>query len=206
MFIVCFVAITLLKIVLSAIEPASSDLLDIVKLAATNSPVGPWIALYPPLYGVTSSNFTALQQWALQPPGPQIVSLSFRLPVLAFDIATAIALYYVARKENSPTRGRLALLLWFINPFSLISIELLGVPDVAATFFVVLTFFFFVSNRPLSGAVALAIGTFFKFFPILLLPPLLLYAHARGASTSRVVVALSIELIGLAGYLSWLRT
>jgi uncharacterized membrane protein len=204
-FIACALTIALLKIFLSAIAPASFDLRDIVKLAGSaHSPIGPWIALYPPLYGQTGSNLSQLQPWLVQPPSVQLMSLLFRLPVFAFDVATAIVLYYVAKKTASQIEGRLAFYLWFANPFSLFSIELLGVPDVAATFFVVLAFWLFLSNRPLYGALALALGTWIKFFPILLLPPLMLFGYLNGVSGRRIAAALSIGLIGLAGYLSWL--
>ena len=205
MFIACAITIALLKIFLSAVEPASFDLRDIVKLAGSpHSPIGPWIALYPPLYGQTGSSLSGLQPWITQPPSMQPISLLFRLPVFAFDVATAIVLYYVAKKTASQIEGRLVFLLWFANPFSLFSIEFLGVPDVAATFFVVLAFWLFVSRRPLYGGVALAFGTWIKFFPILLLPPLMLFAHISGVSGRRIAAVLTIGLIGLAGYLSWL--
>jgi uncharacterized membrane protein len=133
-----------------------------------------------------------------------MISLLFRLPVFAFDLATAVVLYYTVKRLASPIEGRLASLVWFVNPFSMFAIELLGVPDVAATFLVILAFGFLVSQRPILSGVAIGLGVWAKFFPILLLPPLLLYAHVNGISRRNQVAVLCLALIGLAGYFSWI--
>jgi hypothetical protein len=130
------------------------------------------------------------------------ISLLFRLPVLAFDVATAIVLYFVGKRMASPVEGMLASLLWFMNPYSLFSIELLGVPDVAATFLLVIAFWMAISDRHFLSGLFLGLGVWVKFFPILLLPPLLLYAHSRGVRWKSMASILCLGLIGLAGYLS----
>jgi len=209
-FLALIVMIAVLKLFLSAIVPASFDLRDTITLVSSGrAPVGPWLALYPPLYDQTASNFTQLGVWWLASPSSmdfnlRIISTLFRLPVFAFDLATAVVLYYVGKRMASANEGRLASLIWFVNPFTLFGIELLGVPDIVATFLVVVAFSLFISRRIVLGGAVLALGTWMKFFPVLLLPPLLLYAHADGISWKPKMTLLGLGLIGLAGYLSWI--
>ena len=208
-FLAVVTIVSAVKLVLSAIEPASFELRDIIGLAtSTRAPIGPWVALYPPLYGHIT-NSTELQAWMLTPPpgmgvGMQVTSLLFRLPVFVFDLATAVLLYYTVKRMTSPIEARLASLVWFVNPYSLFGIELLAVPDAAATFLVVLTFSLLILNRPVLGGLALGLGVWIKFFPILLLPPLMLYAHMNGLSRRNQAAVLCLGMIGLVGYLSWI--
>ena len=209
-FLTLIVVIAALKLLLSAIAPASFELRDTITLVSSGrAPIGPWLALYPPLYNQTASNFSQLGVWWLAPPpsmdfNSRTISILFRLPVFAFDLATAVVLYYVGKRMASANEGRLASLIWFVNPFTLFSIELLGVPDIVATFLVLVAFSLFISRRFALGGVVLALGTWMKFFPVLLLPPLLLYAHAHGVSWKHKAALLGLGLIGLAGYLSWI--
>ena len=209
-FLALMVIISAFKLVLSLVVPASYDLRDMIMLFGSgHNPVGPWIALYPPLYNQSTYTLEQLAAWSSTAPSGmsfslQLVSLLFRLPVFAFDVATAIAIYYAGRRMASAVGGRWASLLWFVNPYSLFSIELLGVPDVVATFLVVMTFLFLISNRHVLTGVFLGLGVLVKFYPILLLPPLLLYAHAKGASWKNTMSVLSLALLGLLGYIGWI--
>ena len=161
-FFALIVTISGLKLFLSAIVPASFDLRDTVMLVSSGrAPVGPWLALYPPLYDQTASNIAQLGVWWLASPssmdfGLRLVSVLFRLPVFAFDLGTAVVLYYTGKRMASANEGRLASLVWFVNPFTLFSIELLGVPDIAATFLLVVAFSLFVSRRFVLGGAFLA--------------------------------------------------
>jgi len=198
-----------LKLVLSAIEPASWDLRDIIALmGAGNAPIGPWIALYPPLYNQTASNISQLQSWPLtaslwSTPNIMELSLLFRVLVFIFDIGTMVVLYYIGRRLKSSVEGRLMGLVWFLNPFSLFAVELLGLPDVTCVFLITLSLFLLISQRPLLSAVAIGLGAFVRFFPIFLFPPLLLYIRSNGASRKHLAAVIAIGLVGLGGYLSW---
>lgn len=209
-FLAFVIIVSALKLFLSAIAPASYDLRDIIKLLSSGqAPVGPWLALYPPLYGQSASDFTQLQAWWLASPPTmgfdfRLISLLFRLPIFAFDVATAIIVYYLATRLASPVEGRLASLIWFANPLSVLSIELLGVPDVVATFLVVVAVSLMISRRPLLSGAFLGLGTLIKLYPVLLLPPLLLFAHSRGSSRGRKAAIIFLGLIGLVGYVSWI--
>lgn len=209
-FLTVLIVIGALKLVLSAIAPASFELRDIILLVGSGrGPVGPWIALYPRLYEQTPSVLEQLRVWWLAPPFGmnrmlEQISLLFRLPVFAFDVATAMALYFVGKRMASTVEGMLASLLWFINPYSFFSIELLGVPDVVVAFSMVMVLWMAISDRHLLSGLFLGLGVWMKFSPILLLPPLLLYEHSHGVGRKTMASVLCLGLIGLVGYFSWI--
>ena len=207
-FILLFAVISAVKVVLSGIAPASFEMKDIVTLIQSgNVSIGPWIALYPALYNHTS-NATLVAQWLLAAPGQtntnlQMTSLSVRLPLFILDLASSIALYYTGRTLGSVTTGKLTALIWFANPYALFGIELLGVPDVLAVFLLVASIAMLVRKRPLLSSIFLGLGVWVKFFPILLVPALLLYEHRSKAPRKNSIATVLLSLAGLAAYLQW---
>jgi hypothetical protein len=208
-FVILVTVISGLKILLSAIVPASFDIREIITLVQSgHASIGPWIALYPSLYNHEASNATLLEQWSLTSPAQmnvnlQLISLSFRLPIFAFDVATLLALCYTGRALGSVTAGRLAGLIWFMNPYTLFGNELLGVPDALATFLVIASITLLAYRHSLLSSLLLGLGVWIKFFPILLLPPLLLYEHRSNASRRNEIATVLFGLAGLVGYLQW---
>jgi len=208
-FLVLVGVVAAFKVVLSAVAPASFDLRDIIMLVASgHAPIGPWIALYPPLYNQTASNVRRLQSWPLTASlGSDLslatLSLLFRLPVFLFDLATTIVLFYIGRKMESSVEGRLMGLVWFLNPFSFFGVELLGLPDVVCVFLVVLSFLLLISERPVLSATALGLGAFVKLFPFFLLPALLVYMHVNGERRRALLSATFVGALGFLGYLGW---
>jgi len=103
----------------------------------------------------------------------------------------------------SISEARLASLIWFMNPYPFLSMELLGVPDILATLFVVLVFGALIIRRPIVSGAFLALGILVKLFPILLLPPILIFTRSdRGVRKNKLAI-LCISIIGLLGYLTW---
>ena len=203
--------ISVVKLCLSAIVPASFDLRDIILLSGTGqAPIGPWLVLYPPLYNQTASSFVQLEGWWLALPltagfSMQVTSLLFRLPIFALDLATAVALYFAGKTMASPIKGRLASLVWFANPYSVFAIELLGVPDILATFLMIVAVILLTSRKPLLSGMLLGLSVWVKFFPILLLPPILAFAHVYGVAWKQKIAILCLSLIGLFGYWLWIQ-
>jgi hypothetical protein len=197
--------ISALKVGFSVVAPASFDLQAIVELATVGRLIGPWIGLYPPLF---FANSTALQSWTLSTPSGMGISLRFvslmmRLPIFIFDLGTLVVLYYIGKRMKSPVEGRIAALVWFLNPYLLFSIELIGVPDVAATFFVMAAILMMLYNRPRFCGIFLALGIWIKLYPILLLPPLLMFAHQHGVARRDKAAILVFGIVGLIGYMLW---
>jgi hypothetical protein len=155
----------------------------------------PWIGRNNVEVWLTSQPMTGLNT--------ALLSLLFRLPTFAFDLATLAVLYHVGARLGTLENARLAGLIWYLNPYSLLSIELIGVPDVVVVFLLVLGFSLIMSRRLFPAAAILAIGIWFKFFPVVLIPPIFLSLFSQGFSRKRLVTALSMTLLGLVGYLGW---
>lgn len=208
-FLCVVAAAAALKLVLSALAPASFDMQDIVRLVGSgHPPIGPWIALYPPLYNQTATNLSQLETWVLSTPvtmnlNLRLLSLLFRLPTFALDLATMGALYLTGLRLGSPDKARLAGLIWYLNPYSFISAELIGVPDVAATFLITLSLGLILSRRLLPAATMIGVGIFVKLFPLILVPPVFIYLYSQGFSGKRLAAALGITLLGFVGYFAW---
>ena len=134
----------------------------------------------------------------------QLTSLFFRLPIFGLDLSIAVAIYYIVRKMATVCEARLASLIWFMNPYPFLSMELLGVPDVLAMFFVVVVFAMLILRRPILSGVFLALGIWVKLYPIILLPTILIFARTDDVSRKDRLVVLCFSMLGLVGYLSWL--
>jgi hypothetical protein len=202
----------LLRLLLMAQAPATDSLRDIVRWVEGSVQLGPWVTLEAGIYhfwrSVTLSNAKASDWWSA-PPGNmpstlQLLSLLLRLPSFIFDVAIAITLYFVVTKHASPREGRYASLLWFLNPYTLFAVEMLGVPDVAALFLTVLAVALLHRQRIILAGLFLAAGIAIKLYPILLIPPVLLYCKRRLEIRRRSELALMLlSLLGLAVYLTW---
>lgn len=207
-FLIVLVAVATLKLLLSALAPASFELQDIVHLFnSANAPLGPWVALYPPLY-VGSIAKNGIESWLVTTPvmmglNLRLLSLLFRLPTFGFDLATMGVLYFTGLKLGSPDRARLAGLIWYLNPYSILSTVLIGVPDVVAIFLVASSIGLILSRRLLPAAAVIGIGIFMKLFPLVLLPPLFVYLCSQSFSRRRLLMVLGIATLGLLGYLGW---
>jgi hypothetical protein len=206
-FLSMIVMVSLVKLFLCAAVPPSFDMLNIVKLVETHASLGPWIALYPPLYG--SSNSTELQSWLLRPAvtfdlNSWTLSLLFRLPIFLLDLGTAIVLYFLVGSIGGVVKGRTASLVWFLNPYVFLAAELLGVPDIFATFLLVVAIALLIWRRPVMGGLFLGLAVWVKFYAILVLIPVLLFEHNSGLSWRTKIATSCFGIVGLAGYLFWI--
>jgi len=211
-FLVLMIAAALFKLLLSSLAPASFSLREIIRWVEVSVSVGPWVTLDAQIYSfwrtVTLSKATAVDWWSTAPTAMssdlRLLSLLLRLPSFIFDAAIAIALYSFVLEFASKRGARLASLLWFLNPYTLFAVEMLGVPDVATAFLSLLAVTFLCKRRIILASLFLAGGIAIKFYPVLLLPPILLYCR-RILKTERgsELALVSLSLLGLAAYLTW---
>ncbi len=124
--------------------------------------------------------------------------------MFVFDVAITVTLYLMVSRLASLRKARATSILWFLNPFAMFAIELLGVPDVIATLLTLLAVSFLVRKHEIVAGTLLAGGIWIKLFPILLIPPVFLYAKERlKTSVKSLSIMGGITLSGLAAYLSW---
>jgi hypothetical protein len=206
-FVFAVAAIFLFKLLLCAVVPPSFDMLTIAKLVQSHAALGPMIILYPAAY--YSSNATLLQSWLFAPPIPVnvdywAISLLFRLPLLLLDAGTGVLIYFFVRTNGGPLKARVACLIWFANPYPFLATELLGVPDILATLLLLTAFVLLLWRRPVLAAIFLGLAVWVKFYPILLLIPVLLFEHYSGFSRRNKLAMLCFGVAGLCGYLLWI--
>jgi hypothetical protein len=211
-FLLLMVAAALCKLLVSALAPATYDLRDIMAWIEASANLGPWVALDGQIYQfwrfVTKSN-AAVSDWWLAPPTSMSnslreLSLLLRLPNFMFDVGIAIVLYFLVVERVSHRQARLASLLWFLNPYCLLAVELLGVPDVAASFLSLVAAVLLCKKRAYLAGLSLAAGIAIKLYPILLLAPMILFSRRNLKIGHRSELALiSLSLLGLISYSAW---
>jgi hypothetical protein len=201
------------RALISIVVPVSFDLRDIFLMATGQIQLtGPWILVESLMVSVwklaTHTSSIPLGWWntppSLMPIDFQLLSLLLRLPALASDLAVAIVLYVMVARTSSTRNALLASALWFLNPYTFLAVEMLGVPDVAAALLVVLASLLMLHKRNVLSAVAFAGGVALKLFPIFLLPAfLILPSGVRDKGRQYEALWVLLALLGFLGYFVW---
>ncbi len=214
-FLFLVIASVVVKFVVSALVPASSDLVDILKLAIANdsrTQWAPWIVLNKQIIDLwaTMPFVTSKPEvWWQTPPMAmpmdlRLLAVLVRLPVLLCDLAIAFVLYFtVLRVKGSTELARLATLAWLVNPYALFAIEMLSMPDVAVSMLVAVGVLMLLQGRTKLASLAFAGGIALKLYPIFLLPCVLLYEERNKVRTRLQWFTFCLAFLGLSAYLSW---
>lgn len=212
-FIALMSLAAIIKLYFSAMAPPSSDLQHITSYIVFNN--SPWSTLEGQLFDLwrflTGSPQPDPGKWWSTSPADmssnfRLLSLLFRMPCFLADLGISLALYLVTLKlSRSKELSRLSSLVWFLNPYNFLAAELLGVPDVAVALLTVIATLLLLYRRVIPAALALAIAIALKLYPILLVPPLLLYVFRLAKSRWPNTIFLTLScVVGVAGYLTWL--
>ena len=214
-FLFLILASVVVKFVVSALVPANSDLVDILKLAIANDSRAqwtPWIVLNKQIIDFWASMPFVVSKpevWWQTPPMAmpmdlRLLAVLVRLPVLLCDLAIAFILYFtVLRVKGSTELARLATLAWLVNPYATFAIEMLSMPDVAVSMMVAITVLLLVQRRTALASLAFAGGIALKLYPIFLLPCLLLYEERIGSRRRSQWFTSCLALLGLSAYMYW---
>ena len=128
--------------------------------------------------------------------GSSAAALKMLLVVL--DSGTMLLLLSLVRRSGGSS---LSLLLYAWSPLPVLYFGLDGHIDALALFFLVLSLYYFVTNRPLLGSVAVGIGGLAKLVPLLIVPLLLRIERGR----RRLALIIVPGLILIAGYLIYIE-
>jgi len=203
----------LIKVIISATVPASFDLAQIVSLSLSTQPPippGPWTFLNSKILGlmplVAPTEPVPGSWWESLPSALpvelRLMILLVRLPSLMFDLAIGIALYFAAAQINSSREvARLTWLVWILNPYATFIIEMITTPDVAVAFLTLAAVILLSKQKFVYASVALAGGIALKLYPILLVPPVLVFL-GNGKTKAKMLIAVSASM-GVAGYFAW---
>lgn len=85
-----------------------------------------------------------------------------------FNILAAVLLYIIARDALGERAASFSLILFLVNPLTFSAVYI-GYFDNFVVFFMLLSIYFLLQNRPLPGGIALAVAFMSKPFPLLLL-------------------------------------
>ena len=120
-----------------------------------------------------------------------------KLPLLIADFAVAILLYNMALRFNLKEHdAKLAFYLWFMNPYIVITNEMLAAVDIYPTFLMLLALALGQDGKGIKNSLAFGGSIALKLFPILLAPVLII----RGNNRRRLLLA---TVLGVTIYLAW---
>jgi len=218
LFRVVVLTIVLVKGLLAIITPGSSDFINSVQNGATlYSPGG-----YAYLFSVFSMNIF-YRIWLLIPvdhswiySGLSFIPLQssflalflFKLPLLISDVLISVLIFKcVSLFTTSQKTARLAALIWLLNPYLTVVIEMDGTMDIMSTFLVVLATYFFLRHKDIISGICLAVATAARFYPIALIPFYILVLGKEGKArdyclmvTSYVATLIGVLVLLVAHY------
>ena len=209
-FLVLFIVVAGIKLAFSALVPASYELQS---FPVSGFSASPWVALENGLFEawkmLTGSNVSYAAWSTTTPPAMQgdlrLLSLFLRLPGFICDILMSAALYFTVCKITvSRESARLTSLIWFMNPFTLFAVELIGVPDILVALLTLVSLLCLLRQKPILSVIILFCAIGLKLYPILILPALLLYLHKY--SPEKRLQELWMTLcgpLGVVAYLIW---
>jgi hypothetical protein len=138
-------------------------------------PVLPQVEIvWPPeLDGKSLDSLSSTDDWKILISRPQIYRTLFllKLPYLAFDIGCLLILWLLLEGKQG---AYAALAFWWLNPLLIYGTYIYGRHDVLAQFFVLLAVLLLARLKRLWALIALGIGVALRFYPVILLPFLIL--------------------------------
>ncbi len=108
--------------------------------------------------------------------------MSYKLVIMIFDIVLAYLVYWLVKDVTKDERKAcLAFMLTFLCPTIFASYTVLGMPDVVSATMLMLAIVLLRRDHPAFAGACFAIAVLNKFFPALVLFPIMGYAFSRGA-------------------------
>ena len=125
---------------------------------------------YPPLYAYTEALAIALLG---------NTSLGWRAVAQAYDIGSVVLIFFIASRIFGQKKAFFAAALYGFSPLPIIATSTYVCFDSTAVFWMLASILLLLNKKTLPSAVALGIGTAYKYFPLLLLPPLLIHLSEK---------------------------
>jgi uncharacterized membrane protein len=125
---------------------------------------------YPPLYAYTEALSIALL--GDTPVGWKAVAV-------AYDLGSLVLVFLIARRIFGPDKSLLVAAFYAFSPLPLIATSSFASFDSTAVFWMLASILLLLYGKAAPSAVALGIGTAYKYFPLLLLPPILMHLSGK---------------------------
>lgn len=144
---------------------------------------------YPPLYAYTEALSIALFGDA---------QMVWKIVPLIYDLGCIIMIYLIARKIFGYRQSVIASLVYGFSPLPLIAVSRYASFDSTASFWMLVSIFFLLEERVIPSALSLGIGVSYKYFPMLLLPMVIMHLpKKRSKITFLLGATVTVALIQL---------
>ncbi len=128
--------------------------------------------------------------------------LTLKLPAIFLDTLIASALYWHVKLASSAEMGRRVLIVWLTNPFTTLTIEMLGSMAILSTSLFLLTILVFSHQKSILAAVLAAATLAVE--PILTLAIPIMWAYlARTRRVKMLFLHIVSALAGLGAFIRW---
>jgi uncharacterized membrane protein len=125
---------------------------------------------YPPLYAYTEAIAIAAMG---------NTDIGWKAVAQLYDLGSIVLIFLIASRIFGRNKGLLAAALYGFSPLPLVGTSSFICFDSTAVFWMLASVLLLFEKRTIPSAVALGIGTAYKYFPLLLLPPLLMYLSGK---------------------------
>jgi uncharacterized membrane protein len=144
---------------------------------------------YPPLYAYTEALAIAVLG---------NTSIGWKAVAQVYDLGSIVLIFMIVSRIFGRNKGLLAAALYGFSPLPLVGTSSFICFDSTASFWMLASVLLLLKKKTIPSAVALGIGTAYKYFPLLLLPPLLMYLSGKRAkllySASSIATVAIIQL------------
>jgi hypothetical protein len=204
------------KVFLAALTAWSYEFIFLVKAASIKFEevklnAAPWVKLENMLYKLWLTlpiNHPPLNKWLIRlevfPESFEgfLLIFLFKFPILILDVLCAILIYKIA-KFSSRDEASKALMAWLLNPYVLLTAEMIGSNDLMLVFLVLLSIWLVLKGKNFLSCFALMAGTAFKLYPVLAAPVLAVYMIKKRLKKNLAFLTLNI-IVGVFLYGFWL--
>jgi len=205
-----------IKVFLASLTAWSYEFIFLAKAASikfeeTKLNAAPWVKLENMLYKLWLTlpiNHPSLDKWLIRlevfPESFEGFLLIFllKLPILILDVLCGVLIYKIA-KVFDESKALTALMVWLLNPYVLLTAEMIGSNDLVLVFLVLLSIWLILKGKNFLSCFPLMIGTAFKFYSILATPILAIYMFKKGLKKNIMFLTLNV-IVGVFLYSFWL--
>jgi uncharacterized membrane protein len=125
---------------------------------------------YPPLYAYTEALAIAVVG---------NVSLGWKATAQFYDLFLMVLIYLIVKRISNRNNALIATALYGFSPLPFFATSSFASFDSTAAFWMLFSILLLLMKKPSPSAVALGIGTAYKYFPLLLLPAMLVYLSTK---------------------------
>jgi len=134
------------------------------------------------------------------PPGAYIhfiiVFIFFNIPLLIYELINMFLLYKIILKYSGKDSALLGMIFIAFFPMSILNGIIELDPMSPCLLFILLSFYFFIENKPILSSISLAIGTLILYIPFIIIIPIIFYYLKNQENRLKNIIKYLIFFIG----------